>query len=111
LTNNLEYTHLKLNEDLYCPAGHYTPQKEVRLKHNNREVLYVVGHAAMESSCCGIGSWAYVTVPGYIISWQNKTNDVVLPVSKVEPISDKETRDILRQIIREAESISRIEFW
>ena len=111
LTNNLKYTHLKLNEDLYCPAGYYTPQKEVRLKYNDREVLYVVGHAAMESSCCGIGSWVYVIVPGYIVNWQNRTNEAGLPVSEVEPISDKATRENIRKSIMEADNISRIEFW
>ncbi len=111
MTNNLEYTHLKLNEDSCCPAGYYTPEKEVRLKHDNREVLYVVGHAVMESSCCGTGRWAYVIVPGYIVNWQNRTNEGGLPVSKVEPISDKATRGNIRQLIREAESISEVEFW
>ena len=111
MTSNLEYTHLKLNEDVICPAGYYTPQKEIRLKYNNREVLYVVGHAAMDSSCCGTGSWAYALVPGYIVNWQNRTNEAGLPVSEVEPISDKTTRENIRRIIKEAESISQIEFW
>ena len=111
MTNILEYTHSKLNEDLYSIAGYYTPQEEVRLKYNNREVLYVVGHAVMESSCCGTGSWTYALVPGYIVNWQNRTNENGLPVSKVEPISDKATRGNIRQIIKEAESVSQIEFW
>jgi len=111
LANNLEYTHLKLNEDLYCPAGYYTPQKEVRLKYNDREVLYVVGHASTESSCCGIRSWTYAIVPGYIVNWQTRINEAGLPVTEVEPISDKATRDNIKQIIREAESIPQIEFW
>jgi len=58
-----EYTHLKLNEDVYAIAGYYTPQKEIRLKCNNREVLYVIGQAVIESSCCGSGSWEYAIVP------------------------------------------------
>ena len=107
----MEYTHPQLNEDLYCPAGYYTPHKEVRLKYNDKEVLYVVGQATMDSSCCGYGSWLYVLVPGYIVGWQNKTNEVGSPVSEVEPISDKLTREKVRRIIREAESIPRIEFW
>ncbi len=107
----LEYTHLKLDEDLYAPAGYYTPEKEVRLKYDNREVLYVVGQAAMESSCCGIGRWIYVIVPGYIVNWQHKTNQAGLPVTEVESISDKATRENIRQIIREAESVPQIEFW
>ena len=109
--DRLEYTHLKVNEDITCIAGYYTPLKEVRLPYNGREVLYVVGQAVIESSCCGIGCWGYVLVPGYILNWQNKTNDAGLPVSEVEPILDKIVRDNISQIIKEAESISQIEFW
>jgi len=111
LIGNLEYTHLTLNEDKNTIAGYYTPQKEVRLKYNNREVLYVVGQAVIESSCCGSGNWEYVLVPGYLIKWQYKTNEAGLPVSEIEPISDKVTRESISQIIKEAESISQVEFW
>ena len=111
MANTLEYTHLKLNEDVYNKTGYYTPQKEVRLKYNDREVLYVVGQAVIESSCCGVGNWGYVTVPGYILNWQNETNEAGLPVSEVEPISDKAIRENISQIIKEAELISQIEFW
>ena len=111
MAKNLEYTHLKLNEDSCCPAGYYTPEKEVRLKYNNREVLYVVGHAVMESSCCGIGDWTYALVPGYIVGWQTGKNEAGLPVSEVEPVSDRATRGDVRRIIGEAEFVSQIEFW
>ena len=105
------YTHLKLNEDLNCIGGYYTPCKEVRLKYNNREVLYVIGQAVIESSCCGAGSWGYALVPGYIVNWQNKTSEAGLPVSEVEPISDEGARNNIRQIIQTNEAISQIEFW
>jgi len=106
-----KYTHLKINEDVNCIAGYYTPQKEVRLKYNNREVLYVAGQAVIEASCCGSGSCGYAIVPGYIVNWQNKTNEAGLPVSEVEPISDKATRENISRIIKQAEVISQIEFW
>ena len=107
-----EYTHLKLDEDYATGiAGYYTPQKEVRLKYNSREILYVTGQAVIESSCCGIGSWGYVTVPGYILDWQSKENEVGLPVSDIEPISDEEAQNNIRQIIQTSEVISQIEFW
>jgi len=105
------YTHQELNRDVNCIAGFYTPQKEVRLKYNNREVLYIVGQSMIESSCCGIGSWGYAIVPGYIFNWQNKTSEAGLPVSEVEPISDKATRADIGQIIKQAEAVSQIEFW
>ena len=107
----LDYTHLPINEDVTCIAGYYIPLKEVRLKYNGREVLYVVGRAVIESSCCGIGCWGYVVVPGYITSWQNKTNEAGLPVSEVEPISDRTVRDNIRRIIEEAECVSQVDFW
>jgi len=108
---NLKYTHLGLNKDVTCVAGFYTPKKEVRLKYNNREVLYIIGQAVIESSCCGVGSWGYALVPGYIVSWQSETSDSGLPVSEVEPISDEALRNDIRRIIKEAENISQIEFW
>ena len=111
MTENLKYTHTKLEEDVICPAGYYTPLKEARLKYNNREILYMVGHAVLESSCCGSARGTYVTVPGYIVNWQSMTNEAGLPVSEVEPISDEATRENIRRIIKEAESISQINFW
>lgn len=108
---NVKYTHLELNEDVSCMAGYYTPQKEVRLKHNNREVLYVIGRAVIESSCCDVGNWGYALVPGYIVRWQKERNAAGLPISEVEPISDEVSRSSIRKIIKEVESISQIEFW
>ena len=109
--NNLKYTHLELGKDVCSISGYYTPQKEVRLKHNNREVLYVIGQAVIESSCCGVGNWGYALVPGYIVKWQGETNEVGLPISEVELIADEATRDNIRKIIKEEEDIPQIEFW
>ena len=105
-----KYTHLELNEDVECMAGYYTPLKEIRLKYDGREVLYVVGQAVIESSCCGIGSFTYVLVPGYVVRWQKEKNENGLPVTEVEPVSDKVSQENLRRIIKEAEHILQIEF-
>ena len=106
------YTHLELGEDYPAGiAGYFTPQKETRLDYRDREVLYVVGQAVIESSCCGIGSWGYVLVPGYVVNWQTRKNEGGLPVSEVEPISDEETQNNLKQIIQDREDIPRIVFW
>jgi len=40
-----QYVHLPLNEDVHFLAGYYTPQRELRLSHNGREVLCVIGAA------------------------------------------------------------------
>lgn len=109
---NTKYTHLKLNEDYTSISGYYAPEKEIRLKYNGREVLYVIGQAVTEcGACCGAGSWGYAIVPGYIVSWQNTKNEAGLPVSEVEPILDKEVRENIRRIIQTDEAASPIEFW
>ena len=107
-----EYTHLELGKDYATGiAGYYTPRKEIRLKYNGGEVLYVVGRAVIESSCCGIGNWDYAIVPGQIVNWQSKTNEAGLPVSEVEPISDEEVKNNIRQIIQTSEAVPQITFW
>ena len=106
-----KYTHLELNQDVEIGiASHYTPLQEVRLEYNGREVLYVVGLAVIEASCCGTGKWAYSIVPGYVINWQNTKNEVGLPVSEVEPIRDVETQNDISRIIEARESVHMIEF-
>ena len=111
MRNTLKYTHSKLNEESYAIGGHYSLEKEVRLKYNNREVLYTLGQAVMDSSCCGMGGCRYALVPGYIVNWQNRTNEAGLPVSEVETISARVTQDDISQVIKEAEVVSQVDFW
>ena len=111
-----KYTHLKLNEDYPVGiAGYYVPEKEVRLKYNGQEILYVIGQAIIESSCygdsCGAARRVYAIVPGYIVNWQNSKNEDGLPVSEVELISDEEARSDITKIIETRENASPIGFW
>jgi len=105
------YTHLELDRDIAAPAGYYTPRKEVRLKFNGREVLYIVNQAVIDSSCCGTADFASALVPGYIVKWRSATDSNGAPLSEVEPIEDEPTRDLVRKIIRESENITQVEFW
>lgn len=106
-----KYTHLELERDIPAPSGYYTPRKEVRLKYDGREVLYVLSQAVIESSCCGASDFNSALVPGFIVRWRAETNKEGLPVSEVEPIADEKVRDDIRQIIKDNEHISRTEFW
>jgi hypothetical protein len=109
--SGIVYTHQKLGEDNFGLAGFYTPQKEVRLALDGREVLYVVGRAVVESSCCGSGAWSYVLVPGYVIEWHVRKNEAGLPVSTIDVISNSETKSRITRLIREREGIDCITFW
>ena len=106
-----KYTHLELNTDIEALAGHYTPQKEVRLKYNRREVLYVISQAVIDASCCGVADFNCALVPGYIVNQQVTKDKDGLTVSEVEPITDKVTKEKIKEIIQETENISQVEFW
>ena len=107
-----KYTHLELGKEVQISiAGSYVPQKEVRLKYDGHEVLYVIGQAAIESSCCGCGDWQYVIVPGFIVNWQNTRNEAGQPVSEVEPILAEEARENIRKMIGAKEAASLVTFW
>jgi hypothetical protein len=105
------YTHLELNRDIAAPAGYYTPQKEVRLKLNGREVLYIVSQAVIDASCCGTADFAAAQVPGYVVRWLAGTDEDGLPLTEVEPIRDEATRDLVSKAIRKSENITQVEFW
>jgi hypothetical protein len=106
-----EYTHQPLNDDFTSISGHYTLHKEVRQQYGDRELLYVIGQACMDSACCGTGNWDYGLVPGYIISWQTQTNEAGLPITEVEPIADARVKADIEHYVKDTESVSRVEFW
>ncbi|MFH1775560.1 MAG: hypothetical protein ABH839_02745 [Chloroflexota bacterium] len=106
-----KYTHMELDKEVDSIAGYYTPLKEIRLKHGSREALCIIGEAVIESSCCGVGSWRYALVPGYIASWQSSRNEAGLLQSEVEPVSDKASRKEIKELIEATEPVSLFEFW
>ena len=111
----VEYTHLPLGEEVRALAGYYCPGQENTLTYKGRDVLYVSGNAALESSCCGTGCWCYSNVPGYVVRWKYRTNEQGLPVSEIEPVADKEEQEEIKKLLRETdpqlEGVCEIYFW
>ena len=59
------YTHEELGREIEAPSGYYQPMEEAWLAFQGRQLLYVLGAACIEASCCGVGSWSYLRVEGY----------------------------------------------
>ena len=106
-----EYAHVGLNEEIESISGYYMLEEENVLKHNGRDVLYLLGHGVIDSSCCGIGGCRYALVPGYIIGWKIKKDAAGNPVSEVEPISDDKSKAEILGMIRETEIVQQIQFY
>lgn len=106
-----EYVHVELNKEVEAISGYYMFEAENVLKHNGREVLYLIGHAVVDSSCCGVGGCRYALVPGYLIEWKNKQDGAGNYISEVEPISDEDSKSEILNMIRETETINQIQFY
>jgi hypothetical protein len=104
-----EYIHQPLKQEVTAIGGHYVLVKEIRLPFQGRELLYLVGHAAFDGTCCGIGGCAYALVPGFVLSWRTKERKG-LGVSQVEPIHNQVVQGQVRQLIRKKEVVQQIRF-
>jgi hypothetical protein len=106
-----EYTHVELNKEVQSISGYYVLEEEKVLKHNGRDVLYLIGHGVVDSSCCGIGGCRYALVPGYITGWKNRKDDAGKPVTEVEPIPDDESKSEILDMIKKDEMVNQIQFY
>jgi hypothetical protein len=106
----IDFIHPVLNKAVRTISGHYLLSQEKRLPFNGREVLYFIGCAVVDTSCCGPGGCSYALVPGYVKDWKYKTGINDLSVSRVEPIRDAGDQSIIRQVIMKTESVQQVNF-
>ena len=106
----VEYVHQGLNQHLTAISGHYVLVKEIRPPFHGRELLYLVGHAAFDTTCCGPGGCAYALVPGFVASWHSSQTEDGLAVSQLEPINDADTQNEIRRLIERLETVQQVMF-
>ena len=82
----------------------------MRLPLEGREILYIIGHAGFDSTCCGVSGCAYALVPGFILQWRGKQNTEGLFVSEVEPIRSESEQEHIRVLIMEQEIVHQFQF-
>jgi hypothetical protein len=107
---SVEYTH-ELNREVLSISGRYTLEKEERIAYKGMVLLYVIGNAVVDSSCCGYGECRYAVVPGFVVEWKSGTNKGGLPTSEVEPVRSEKSQKEIRKLIEQKECITQVEFW
>jgi len=105
-----EYTHQELRQEITAIGGEYILIKEVRLPFEGREILYIVGHAVFDSTCCGVSGCAYALVPGFILDWRTRKNSAGLTVSQVEPVRSEADQAKLRKLVFGREIVHQVQF-
>lgn len=105
-----EYAHRELNEEIRSISGQYTLTDEVRLPFGDRELLYILGHAVMDSSCCGAWGCGYAMVPGFIKQWKAKKDAFGRFVSLMEAITNPELKEKIRALVINRERVQEVWF-
>ena len=108
--NIIEFVHPELGQEINAIGGHYVFGKEIRMPYKGREILYFVGYAVLDSTCCGVGGTAYVLVAGFIRKWKYRTSPDERPVSMVAPLEDQSDQQKLRKIIQNKEMVYQVTF-
>jgi hypothetical protein len=105
-----EFVHRELGREVVAVGGHYELVREARLPIGQREVLYLVGHAAFETTCCGVGGCAYALVPGFVVRWKAGVDEAGHAVSLVERIRDRAVQQEVRRHIGRFEIVHQVIF-
>ncbi len=105
-----EYEHPEPGREVEAIAGRYTIIREGLLPFNGREVLYLIGAAAFDSSCCGEGGCGYAIVPGYLVRKNLRSTAAGNPVSLVEPITDETLQKAVAAAIQQKETVAQVNF-
>jgi len=106
-----DYTHVDLNQEVRSIGGRYTLTKEGRLPFNEQEILYVIGAAMFDTTCCGYGGCNYAMVQGFIKEWKSRQDEEGRHVSRVELIMDEKIKDEIKAIINKQENVSQVNFY
>ncbi len=105
-----EFTHPELGKEVRALAGYYTPIEQNVLLYNERKVLYVAGSICIDSSCCGIGNWNYIQVPGFLVKEHAQGAKTSSSISEIETIQDEKDRNNIRRLLLEKYPEARVEF-
>ena len=107
-----EYIHAELNKRVEFFGGGYSFIEEGKFPYREKEVLYSVGVANIEASCCGALGCGFIKVPGYVLSWKKRIDAHGRVLSEIERIEDDESQREIRKILEaKYPGFSQIEFF
>ncbi len=94
-----------------CIAGHFELDRELRLSHDGREVLVLLGTALVDTACCGTTGMRYAVVPGYVLHWHSGGDEEGRATSEVEIVRDSAEQRAIGRAIRAHHTVNQVVFW
>jgi hypothetical protein len=101
-------------EDLGCevaaPSGYYQPLEEAFLGLSGKRLLYILGTACIDASCCGTSSWQYLRVEGFVVENDSPQSKGDADYVEVDTIEDDADKAAIRELLLGKHPGARIEF-
>lgn len=104
------HVHPTLHETVTSIGGHYELTAERKVIVGGRSLVYLVGVAELDSSCCGVTGCAYALVAGYLVEENIGSDDYGRMCSRVERVRTDEAQHAIRKIIETRETVSQVNF-
>ncbi len=104
------YVPPAIGEEKRSISGGYTPLENNILQYRDHQVIYVLGTACLDGSCCGYANWNYIQVIGYLSDALKSENIDTTVALELETIENRDDRNAIRQILSEKYPGSRIEY-
>ncbi|MBN1628216.1 MAG: hypothetical protein JW990_00500 [Thermoleophilia bacterium] len=96
--------------EVVAPSGYYVPLEAAFAEYAGRRLLYILGNYCIEASCCGVGSWNYLRVEGYVLRMPDPEARAPEAHFEIETIeSELEKKEIGRLLLDRHPGV-RIEF-
>ena len=105
----MEFRHPCIGEEIEAIGGHYLFTKEEILEHESGRILYLVGCAVTDRSCCGPAGCGYAVVAGYVVSLHGAGHVENTSVSIIDPVPEALHEQIAR-IVRLREGVGQVQF-
>lgn len=96
-------------EPVESVSGHYTVDEEAIMSLDGRDILYFLGYACLDTSCCGPYGDRFALVAGEVVGHRANAEDA--PLSHVTPLTEPEDQDRLRAWLGDHHDVRDVRFW
>ena len=104
------YSPDDLGSEIVAPSGYYQPFEEGFLDYEGKQLLYTLGSACIEASCCGKGSWSYARVEGYVVGDTPPRARGDGGAIEIDTVEDVEEKTAIANLLAEKHPGVRVEF-
>lgn len=105
----MDFVHPLLNKEVYAIGGHYVFVKEDLFPHRNGDILYLVGYALADTSCCGPAGCGYAVVAGHVVSLHYRRTDDDRLISVITPVDEHLYHEV-SEAVAHKEGVGQVHF-